>query len=125
MPQYIYISHAFPSNTILIVNNIYTHLKSIKVLNASFNVIRCGNVPLFINANIFPEKVVCSAVFLYKLFCTTAGMASFFSSITIRMPSRSVSSRRSEIPSSFLSLTSSAIFSNSANIIVVIYYLLV
>ncbi len=32
------------------------------------------------------------------------GMASFFKSKTIRIPSRSDSSRRSEIPSSFLSL---------------------
>ena len=36
----------------------------------------------------------------------------FFSSTTIRMPSRSLSSRRSEMPSIFFSCTNSAIFSS-------------
>ncbi len=41
------------------------------------------------------------------------GFSSFFSSMTTRIPSRSLSSLRSEIPSIFFSLTSSAIFSTS------------
>ena len=53
-------------------------------------------------------KVVCIAVCLYSWFNTTPGMASRFSSITTRIPSRSDSSRMSEMPSSFLSLTNPA-----------------
>jgi hypothetical protein len=44
---------------------------------------------------------------------TTRGIASRFSSITMRIPSRLVSFRRSLIPSIFLSRTSSAMFSIS------------
>ncbi len=43
----------------------------------------------------------------------TSGTSPRFSSITIRMPSRSDSSRRSEMPSIVFSRTSSAMFSSS------------
>lgn len=81
-------------------------------LRASLSVTLLGCVPSSTSASMLPEKLACSAVFLKRLFCTTAGTASFLSSITMRMPSRSVSSRRSAMPSSFLSFTRSAIFSN-------------
>src|SRR5438105_4632497 len=55
-------------------------------------------------------KVVCIAVCLYRLFSTTSGTASRLSSITMRMPSRSDSSRRSLMPSIFLSRARSAMF---------------
>ncbi|CFO10530.1 Uncharacterised protein [Bordetella pertussis] len=53
-------------------------------------------------------KVSCSCVFLYRLFSTTSGTSPRLSSMTRRMPSLSDSSRMSEMPSIFLSLTSSA-----------------
>ena len=53
-------------------------------------------------------NVDCIAVCLYSWLSTTRGIASRLSSITMRMPSRSDSSRRSLMPSSFLSRTSSA-----------------
>ena len=55
----------------------------------------------------------CSGVIFQRLFCTTSGTASFFRSMTMRMPSRSDSSRMSAMPSMRLSRTSSAIFSIS------------
>ncbi len=55
----------------------------------------------------------CMAVKRHSWFSTTSGTASRFSSMTMRMPSRSDSSRRSEMPSSRFSRTSSAIFSMS------------
>lgn len=61
-----------------------------------------------------PEKAHCKDVFLKRLFCTRAGTASLLSSTTTLMPSLSDSSLKSEIPSSFLSFTRSAIFSNRA-----------
>ena len=53
----------------------------------------------------------CIAVCRYRLFRTIWGSSPRFSSMTTRMPRRSDSSRRSEIPVRRLSLTSSAIFS--------------
>ena len=55
----------------------------------------------------------CIGVSLYSLLRTTCGIASRLSSMTMRMPSRFDSSRISEMPSSFFSWTSSAIFSIS------------
>ena len=65
-------------------------------------------------ASIFTPKVVANWVNLNKLFLTTSGFASRLSSITIRIPSLSDSSRMSEIPVTLWSLTSSAIFSIKA-----------
>ena len=59
---------------------------------------------------LFTEKEVCREVNLYNLLSTTFEIASRFNSNTIRIPFLSDSSRISEIPSSFLSLTSSAAF---------------
>ncbi len=61
-------------------------------------------------ASMMMPKLDCRAVCLKRVLSTTWGLASFFSSMTIRMPLRSVSSRRSEIPSRRLSLTWSAMF---------------
>ena len=60
---------------------------------------------------VLTPKVVESCVNLNKLFLTTSGLASRLSSITIRIPSRSDSSRMSEMPLILCSLTRSAIFS--------------
>ena len=57
-------------------------------------------------------NVVCICVLRYRWFSTISAMASRLSSMTTRMPSRSDSSRRSEMPSMRLSRTSSAIFSS-------------
>ncbi len=56
---------------------------------------------------------VWSGVCTNNWFRTTFGFASFLSSMTMRMPSRSDSSRRSEMPATFPSRTRSAIFSSS------------
>ena len=58
-------------------------------------------------------NVSCIFVCLNNKFNTTLGFASFFSSITILIPSLSDSSLKSDIPTIFLSLTKSAIFSIS------------
>ena len=58
-------------------------------------------------------NVDCIVVCLYSWFSTTRGIASRFNSMTTRIPSRSLSSRRSLIPSSFLSRTSSAMLFTS------------
>ena len=68
------------------------------------------------SATKFTPKEVCSCVKRYSWFSTTSGVASFFSSITMRRPSRSLSSRRSEIPSTALARTNSAIFSISVDL---------
>ena len=64
----------------------------------------------------FMPNVSCSWVCLYRLFSTTSGTSPRRSSITTRMPDLSDSSRMSEMPSIFLSLTSSAIFSCSVRL---------
>ncbi len=56
-------------------------------------------------------KVDCICVCLYSRFSTISGTASRLSSMTIRIPSRSDSSRRSRMSVSFLSRTSCAICS--------------
>ena len=56
-------------------------------------------------------NVTCICVRLYSWFSTTAGLASRFSSMTIRIPSRSDSSRRSDMSVIFLARTKSAICS--------------
>ncbi len=58
-------------------------------------------------------KDSCMGVIFQRLFCTTSGTASFLRSMTMRIPSRSLSSRMSEMPSILFSRTSSAIFSMS------------
>ena len=58
-------------------------------------------------------KVSSSCVCFNRRFRTICGFTSFLSSMTIRMPSRFDSSRRSVIPSTRLSRTKSAIFSMS------------
>ena len=62
-------------------------------------------------------KVCWSCVYLKSWFCVTAGTESFLSSITIRIPLRSDSSRRSETPSIFLSRTASAMRSMSFDLL--------
>src|SRR5437773_2650291 len=64
-------------------------------------------------ASMIAPKVDCSEVLLYRLFSTVNTRASRLSSMTTRMPWRSDSSRRSAIPSSRRSETSSAIFATS------------
>ena len=65
------------------------------------------------SAIMFAPKLDCSAVKRQSWFSTTSATASRLSSMTMRMPSRSDSSRRSEMPSMRFSRTSSAIFSIS------------
>jgi len=50
-------------------------------------------------------KDSCRGVIFHRLFITTSGTASFFRSTTTRMPSRSDSSRTSEMPSILFSRT--------------------
>ena len=59
----------------------------------------------------FTPNVCCIGVCLNSLLSTTFGIASRLSSITIRIPLRSDSSRMSVISESFFSWTSVAIFS--------------
>ena len=66
--------------------------------------LRLGLV-LFTRASILMAKVVCSWVCANRRLSTTCGLASRFSSMTIRIPLRSDSSRMSEMPSSRLSST--------------------
>ena len=62
------------------------------------------------SASMLQPKVSCSAVCLYRLFITTRGWASRFSTITRRRPVRAeVSSRMSEMPVRRPEFTSSAI----------------
>ena len=58
-----------------------------------------GWVWLFTSASMFIEKLVCIWVWVSRRLSTTCGFASRFSSMTMRMPLRSVSSRRSDMPS--------------------------
>mmetsp|Transcript_8314 Transcript_8314/g.12401 ORF Transcript_8314/g.12401 Transcript_8314/m.12401 type:complete len:232 (+) Transcript_8314:1520-2215(+) len=98
---------------------IVSNLNLIKIVRISLSNTRFGCVPLSTRANMFPEKLVWSEVFLNKLFCTTAGMASRFNSTTTRIPSLSLSSLKSAMPSSFLSFTKSATFSSSMALLVI------
>ena len=72
-----------------------------------------GWVWLFTSASMFIEKLVCIWVCVSRRLSTTCGFASRFSSMTMRMPLRSVSSRRSDMPSMRLSRTFSAIVAMS------------
>ena len=62
------------------------------------------------SARLMMENVLCSCVWAKSLLSATWGLASRLSSMTMRIPLRSDSSRRSEISSSRLSLTCSAMF---------------
>ena len=101
------LSAASNSNCVLLTITSFRCFKNSSII--SFNVRTFGRP--FTKANILIPKVVCNCVCLYKLFKTTIGVASRFNSITIRIPSRSDSSLISEISSSTLALTKSAIFS--------------
>ena len=57
------------------------------------------------------ENVSWSAVFLQSWLRTIVSSSPFFISTTIRIPSRSLSSRTSATPTTFSSFTRSAIFS--------------
>ena len=59
------------------------------------------------SATMFMPKLSCSCVSLYRLLRTISATSPRFSSMTTRMPDLSDSSRRSEMPSSFFSRTSS------------------
>ena len=63
------------------------------------------------NDSIIAPKFVCRAVWRYSWCKTFFAVASFFSSITTRIPLRSLSSLRSEIPSILPWFTNSAVFS--------------
>ena len=95
------------SNSVLLTT--ISCLKTRKTSSNSFKDITFG-VPS-IRANKIIPKVSWSCVCLYNWFKTTSGTASLLVSITILIPSLSVSSRSSAIPSIFLSLAKSAIFS--------------
>ena len=60
-------------------------------------------------ANIIIPKLSCNCVCLYRLFKTISACSPLFNSMTIRIPSRSDSSRMSEIPSTFFSCTNRAV----------------
>jgi hypothetical protein len=62
-------------------------------------------------ASMLAGKLACAGVWRQSWFSTTSGVASRFSSMTTRTPSRFDSSRMSETPSMRLSLAASAIFS--------------
>ena len=68
------------------------------------------------SATMLMPNVSCSCDCLYRLFSTTSGTSLRFSSNTTRMPDLSDSSRMSEMPSSFFSLTSSAMRSSSTRL---------
>ncbi len=65
------------------------------------------------SATMFMPKLSCSWVCLNRLLSTTSGSSPRFNSTTTRMPSLSDSSRMSEMPSIFFSVTSSAMRSSS------------
>ncbi len=58
-------------------------------------------------------KLSCNWVCLYRLLSTTSGTSPRFNSMTTRMPDLSLSSWMWLMPSSFFSLTSSAMRSSS------------
>ena len=84
----------FKKKIVLLV--ITSTLCSMNSFSTSYKLSNLGCWPT--RATIFTPKLVISAVCLYKLFLTTSGLASRFSSITTLMPSRSDSSRISEMP---------------------------
>ncbi len=84
---------------------------AMKCCSSFFSDSVCGR-PSTIASMLMPNES-CICVIFQRLLSTTSGTASFLRSITIRMPSRSDSSRMSAMPSMRLSRTSSAIFSIS------------
>ena len=84
---------------------------STKLLMKSRSVSNCGR-PLT-SAMLFTLKLVCMGVILKSLFSTTRLLVSRFTSITMRIPSRSLSSLALCMPSIFFSCTSCAIYSMS------------
>ena len=97
------------SNKVLLVTT--SILWDIKEFNICFKLTGWG-LPST-KATIFIENDVLICVCVYKLLRITGRFSPFFNSITIRIPSLSDSSLNSDMPSIFLSLTSSAIFSIS------------
>ena len=83
--------------------------KATKAASMSLSFIVSGRPPF--SATTLAPNEVCSAEKRQSWLSTTSAMASRFSSITTRMPSRSLSSRMSAMPSMRLSCTISAIFS--------------
>ncbi|OPY29311.1 MAG: hypothetical protein A4E31_00680 [Methanomassiliicoccales archaeon PtaU1.Bin030] len=71
---------------------------------------------LLTSARLMTPKVTCIWVWVNSWLRTISSMASRRSSMTTRMPSRSLSSRRSVMPSILLSFTSSAMFSIIADL---------
>ena len=72
-----------------------------------FKVLGC----LSTNATMLIPNTTCICVCAYRLFRITSAISPRFNSMTTRIPCRSDSSRRPEMPSIFLSRTNSAIFS--------------
>ena len=66
------------------------------------------------SARLITPKVLCMSVCAYSALSRTCANASFFRTMTMRMPSRSLSSRRSLMPSMVPARTRPAIFSISA-----------
>ena len=95
------------SKVVLLI--ITSRLKSKKCPNTCLMFIILGTP--FTRANIITPNVSCICVNLYRLLRIISAIASLLHSTTILFPSLSDSSLRSEIPSSFFSLTRSAIFS--------------
>ena len=85
-----------------------------KHCSASFSPICRGRPPS--SASMLTPKLTCSWVKRNNWFSTTSGVASRFSSITMRMPERSLSSRISPMPSICLARTSSPMRSSSVDL---------
>ena len=100
------LSSAFRSSNLVLLTTT-SCLKSTKLEIKLFR-FRSSGLP-FTRHMLLTENEVCRAVYLYNLFNTTFAIASRFISKTMRIPFRSDSSLKSEIPSIFLSLTNSAV----------------
>ncbi|MBP1663738.1 MAG: hypothetical protein H6Q19_878 [Bacteroidetes bacterium] len=72
---------------------------------------------LFTNAILFTLNDDCSAVILNNLFRMTLALASLLTSITIRIPSRLVSSLIFDIPSILFSVTRLAMYLISSDLL--------
>ena len=88
--------------------------KAVKAAMKSLRLSCSGRPPLI--ASMLAPKLVCRSEWRHSWFSTTSAIASRFSSMTMRMPSRLVSSQMLEMPSSFFSRTCSAIFSISTRL---------
>ena len=89
--------------------------KAVKAVIMSRRVSCSGRPPLI--ASMLAPKLVCRSEWRQSWFSTTSAMASRLSSMTMRMPSRLVSSQMSEMPSILFSRTCSAIFSISTRLL--------